>query len=200
LKDLSGKLEDAVTDYQKAFEPAAPDPLILRRWVQIRRERRQFFSGAVAARQLAAWARSVAEDADPETLANAARELCAANEFVAAAAEAIAQARAQKTEFPEDLTTFDAAAKDAQKLVGARLKDAELALLTRTPDARRCADHRVTERLTDGLRARLDALRGVRRHAPALAPRVLALARDRDPAPDVRAAAAQLLGEMRAGR
>jgi hypothetical protein len=200
LRDLSGHPEAALPDYQRAFDAAMPDPVILWRLMQLRRERRQFFSSAVAGRQMALWSRSVAEAVDPASPAVQARELCAASEAVRAALEAITAARAEKTEFPEDLPAFEATARDAQRLVTARLQDAELALKTQNPNVRACSDGRWTERVNEALRARLDALRALRKRSPAIAERVLTLARERDPAPEVRAAAAQLLGEKRAGR
>jgi hypothetical protein len=200
LRDLSGHPEAALPDYQRAFDPAVPDPVILWRLMQLRRERRQFFSSAVAGRQMALWARSEAEGVDPGAPAAQARDLCAAAETGRAALDAITAARAEKTEFPEDLLAFEATARDALRLVAARLKDSELALKTQNPNVRACGDRRWSDRMSEALRARLDALRTLRKRSPAVADRVLALARERDPAPEVRAAAAQLLGEKRAGR
>jgi hypothetical protein len=200
LRDLSGHPEAALPDYQRAFDAALPDPVILWRLMQLRRERRQFFSSAVAGRQMALWARGIAEAVDPGAPAAQARDLCAASETLRPALEAIGAARAEKTEFPEDLLAFEATARDSQRLVTARLKDSELALKTQNPNVRACGDRRWSERMSDALRARLDALRGLRKRSPAVAERVLALAREKDPAPEVRAVAAQLLGEKRAGR
>ncbi|MFZ5468474.1 MAG: HEAT repeat domain-containing protein [Myxococcota bacterium] len=196
LLDLSGQLEVAAAEYQKAFDRSAPDPVILRRWAQIRRERRQFFSAAVAARQLASWAQEVAQAQTPSSPATAllpARQLCAAVNATRYALEVIAEARAQQTEFPEDLAAFEARARDAQKLAQARLADAELLLRTADRHARACDDRQVSERIAEGEKARAEALRAARKKLPKLAPALIELASQRDPSPAIRMLATSLL-------
>ncbi|PTL76918.1 HEAT repeat domain-containing protein [Vitiosangium sp. GDMCC 1.1324] len=197
LLDLSGRMGEAAPEYQRAFEPEDPDPVVLRRWVQIREARRQSFSAAVAARQLALWALRVAreESITPEggvPLA-AARKLCAAVQGARFASEAIAAARKTNTEFPEDLEGFAVTASDALKLSEARLSDAELLLREKTPGARTCGDDAVRERLVSAVSERREALRSVGTKLPKLAPLLLELARDRDPSPEIRAEAASRL-------
>ncbi|MFY0576191.1 HEAT repeat domain-containing protein [Cystobacter fuscus] len=51
LLDLSGRVGEAAAEYQRAFLPEDPDPVVLRRWIRLREERLQAFSAAVAARQ-----------------------------------------------------------------------------------------------------------------------------------------------------
>ena len=115
LLDLGGRLEDAAPAYQRAYDPAAPDPVILRRWADLRRKRGQRYSSAVAARQLAMWAESVAREhptasgADAPSLA-AARQLCGAVDAARFAEGAIADAAKGGTEFPEDVADFQRAA------------------------------------------------------------------------------------------
>ncbi|HYH94847.1 HEAT repeat domain-containing protein [Hyalangium sp.] len=202
LLDLTGQLELASTEYQRAYDNTHPDPVVLRRWVRIRQERRQPFSAAVAARQLAIWAHGVARDevVTPEggvPLASA-RQLCAAAENARFAVEAIAQARKQATEFPEDLNSFERAATDAVKLSEARLADAELLLRERNPDVRLCRNQQVRERLSNAVKERTAALEGVGTKLPKLAPVLLELARDRDPSPEVRSVAAARLAAISA--
>jgi hypothetical protein len=197
LWDVSGQLEQATPEYQRAFSPEDPDPVVLRRWVQVREERRQAFSAAVAARQLALWALRVAreEPLAPEggvPLA-ASRQLCAAVENARFASEAIARARKARTEFPEDLDGFALTAADALRLAEARLADAELLLREKTPGARTCHEDAVRERLVSAVAQRRQALQAVRSKLPQLAPLLLRLARERDPSPEVRAEAAALL-------
>ncbi|MBF5043996.1 HEAT repeat domain-containing protein [Aggregicoccus sp. 17bor-14] len=200
LLDLAGRLEEAATEYQRGYVTASPDPVVLHRWVDLRRERRQAYSSAVAARQLALWARGVAQDEPVSEEGGvplaAARGLCAAAVEARFAEGAIAAARAQATEFPEDLDAFAREAADARRLAEARLADAELLLRTGRPDAPRCEDARVVERLRDAAAQREQALRRLPAQLPRLAPLLLQAARERDPAPEVRAAAAQQLAAM----
>ncbi len=202
LLDLTGQLELASTEYQRAYDTANPDPVVLRRWVKIRQERRQPFSAAVAARQLALWAHGVAREevvsSEGGVPLASARQLCAAAENARFAAEAIAAARKQATEFPEDLNSFERAAADAVKLSEARLADAELLLREQKPDVRLCRDQQVRERLSSAVKERTAALEAVGAKLPKLAPLLLELARDRDPSPEVRAAAAARLATLSA--
>ncbi|MFY0567020.1 HEAT repeat domain-containing protein [Archangium lansingense] len=197
LLDLSGRLGEASTEYQRAFVPEEPDPVVLRRWVQLREERRQSFSAAVAARQLALWALRVAREESISPEGNvplaASRQLCAAVDNARIAAEAIARARQASTEFPEDLDGFALAASDALKLAEARLADAELLLRERSPGARTCGDDAVRERLESAVSERREALRAVGAKLPKLAPLLLEVARERDPSPEIRAEAAARL-------
>jgi hypothetical protein len=202
LLDLTGQLELASTEYQRAYDTANPDPVVLRRWVTIRQERRQPFSAAVAARQLALWANGVAKEevVNPQggvPLASA-RQLCAAAENARFAAETIAQARKQASEFPEDLNSFERAAADAVKLSEARLADAELLLREQNPNVRLCRDQQVRERLGNAVKERTAALEAVGAKLPKLAPVLLELARDRDPSAQVRSVAAARLTALSA--
>ncbi|MGA9525216.1 MAG: HEAT repeat domain-containing protein [Myxococcaceae bacterium] len=197
LLDVSGRLEEAATEYQRAFSQQAPDPVVLRRWVEIRRGRGELFSAAVAARQLAVWATEAARDFEVPRNARISvidvRQLCASAVNARHALEAIRQAKQGRTEFPEDLAQFELTATDAVRLTEARLKDAELALQTQNPNARTCGDDRVGERLTAALKERTEALRSLAARAPGkTAASVLAFTQQRDPSPAVRAVAASL--------
>jgi hypothetical protein len=202
LLDLTGQLELAATEYQRAFDAGNPDPVVLRRWVQIRQERRQPFSAAVAARQLSLWALGVAREevvsAEGGVPLASARQLCAAAENARFAAGVIARTRKEATEFPEDLNSFERTAADAVKLSEARLADAELLLREQSPSARLCRDGQVRERLGSAVKERTAALEAVGAKLPKLAPLLLELARDRDPSPEVRAAAAARLAALSA--
>ena len=171
LLDLTGQLQLASTEYQRAWDAKSPDPVVLRRWASLRRERRQFFSAAVAARQLAVWALDQAQNAMVVGVANpitTARELCAVSEAAIFADSIIDEAKGQKTEFPEDLEVFSLRAKEAVRLSSARLRDAELAMLGEKPSARKCGDDSVRsrfdasviQRLAGSLRARLSSWAG----------------------------------------
>ncbi len=201
LLDLSGQLETAATEYQRAFDASNPDPVVLRRWVQIRQERRQPFSAAVAARQLAMWSHGVARDevvsAEGGVPLAAARQLCAAVVNARYAADIIQKARATRTEFPEDLVAFELTAADALRLAEARLADAELLLKERKPDARLCGDRQVRERLEGAVKERSAALEAVGTKLPSLAPLLLRMATERDPSPEVRAVAAGRLATLK---
>lgn len=200
LLDLSGRLEEAATEYQKSFDRSLPDPLVLWRWAQIRAGRGQHFSAAVAARQLARWALEVARaegSPAPATALWSARQLCAASEAARFAVRTVAEARRQPTEFPDDLAEFAVAAQEAAQLAEAKLKDAELVLRTGDSRARTCADREVAGRIADGERARAEALRQLLAKLPKLAPALLEAARDRDPSTSIRALAASMLQASR---
>jgi len=203
LLDLSGRSDAAVSEYQKAFDPNLPDPVILRRWIHLRQERRQAFSAAVAARQLALWAKGVADDASTGEQGVAlatARQLCAAAGLVQEAAQAVNQARQERTGFPEDLAQFEREVALAQKRVEARLSDAELALRTSDPSARLCADRGLEERLAQGLAKRQAALKALAMRAPALARPVLEVVGRKDPSVTIRTLAQRFLADWPAGR
>ncbi|WNG26459.1 HEAT repeat domain-containing protein [Cystobacter fuscus] len=197
LLDLSGRVGEAAAEYQRAFLPEDPDPVVLRRWIRLREERHQAFSAAVAARQLSLWALRVARE---ETLSAeggvplaAARQLCAAARSARLASETLGRARAANTEFPEDLEGFAVTATEALKLSEARLADAELLLRQQSPGARTCGDDAVRERLESAVAERRAALRSVGTRLPRLAPVLLEAARTRDPSGDIRAEAERLL-------
>ncbi|MFB1482203.1 HEAT repeat domain-containing protein [Corallococcus sp. RDP092CA] len=199
LLDLSGQLEQAASQYQRVYEAGGTDPLVLWRWVQLREQRRQAFSSAVAARQLAVWAETTAREelvsAEGGVPLASARQLCAAVVDARFAAQAISRVRGEKTEFPEDLDTYERTAQDAVRLAEAKLADAELLLRQQHPGVRTCADQQVAERLSQGVRERTQALQQA---ASGKLPKpvgtlLLELARERDPSPEVRAAAASRL-------
>ncbi|RKG60230.1 HEAT repeat domain-containing protein [Corallococcus sp. CA054B] len=199
LLDLSGQLEQAASQYQRVYESGGTDPVVLWRWVQLREQRKQAFSAAVAARQLAVWAQTTAREelvsAEGGVPLASARQLCAAVVDARFAAQAIARVRNEKTEFPEDMATFERTAQDAVRLAEAKLADAELLLRQQRPGVRTCADQQVAERLSQGVKERTQALQQA---SSAKLPKpvgtlLLELARERDPSPEVRAAAASRL-------
>lgn len=197
LLDVSGRLADAAIEYQRAWDQNLPDPLILRRWIDVRRERKQPFSAAVAARQLALWAHRVAKDSElppPGTriAVSSVRELCAAALSARAALEVIRDPAVKSHEFREDVQQFEAVAVDAVRLADARLKDAELVLRTQDPHTRLCDDRQVAERIQAGIQGRSDALRALTQRGGPAATLALAAAREVDPSPEVRALAASL--------
>lgn len=202
LLDLSGQLVQASTEYQRVVDGGAVDPVVLRRWVQIREERKQSFSSAVAARQLAMWALEVAneEPVTPEGRMplGTVRQLCAAAVNARFATEAIARARASTSEFAEDLAEFERKAAEAKRLTEARLADAELLLREQSPGARTCADQGVRERLDGAVKERTAALDAVATKLPQQVGRLLLeLAKERDPSPQVRAAATARLTALK---
>jgi hypothetical protein len=199
LEDLSGALARAAVDYQRAFEPRTPDPVILRRWVGIRKERGEAFSAAVAARQLALWAKETSAQASLSPKGGivlvSARDACAAVAAARFAADAIQEAQAHKTEFPEDLDAFLRDAKEAVELSQAKLADAEILLRTQSPGAPVCTDQRVRERIAAGQATRLEALGRLEKKDPARARVLYRLALQSDPSAAIREVAARVLGE-----
>ncbi|MFY2560963.1 tetratricopeptide repeat protein [Corallococcus terminator] len=201
LLDLSGHLGQASTEYQRAFDSGVPDPVVLRRWVDIREARKQPFSAAVAARQLAVWALGVAREetvtAEGRVPLASARQLCAAAVNARFAAGAIARARAASSEFPEDLAEFERRAEEARRLAEARLADAELMLREQSPGVRTCSDRGVSERLEGGVKERTAALASVGTKLPQVGRLLLEVARERDPSPQVREAASARLTALK---
>jgi tetratricopeptide (TPR) repeat protein len=192
LLDVTGQLEKAAAEYQRAWDPERPDPMVLRRWMAIRSERRQFFAGAVTARQLAVWAKGVAQQVDvpvPATAVSMARELCAATLNAKAAHETIRSAKTQQVEFPDDLESFEVRAIEAVKLTQARLRDAELVMLENDARARVCGNSDVKERIASGEAERLAALKALETKPPRERAALLELSRWRDPSDRVRLAA-----------
>lgn len=197
LAEARGDPDAAAALFQKALDPAVPDPLLLRRAVFHRQRQAQTFSSAVAARQLSVWALETAKANDPASPDFGAlwssRALCAAVAEARFAEDAIAQARAKVTDFPEDLEAFRLTALEARRLAEARLADAERALQREDRHALGCADRRVAERVEEAARLRLTALEKARARLPDLAPTLLRLASERDPSAAVRARARALL-------
>lgn len=192
LLDVTGQLQRAAIEYQRAWDAALPDPVVLRRWALIRRERREFFSSAVAARQLAVWAAARAANAPQAEGTNAlsaARDMCAAVDAAVFAKRLIEQTTHEKTEFPEDLEVFLLRAHEAEQLANAKLRDAELALLTQNETARRCGDSSVRSRFDDAVNRRIRLVAELKQRPTKETVLLLDVLNTLDPSPEVREAA-----------
>jgi tetratricopeptide (TPR) repeat protein len=198
LYDVSGQLERAAVEYQRAWDPQNPDPVVLRRWVAIRFERRQFFASATAARQLGIWALEEARRIEVVTSSplGAARELCAANRAARFAVEALLQAQRASPEFPEDVESFLVRAKEAVRLTSAKLRDAELLMAAADTRARTCTNNDVSERLTAGIEERLKTVSALKAQSFKEWQLLSELIRWRDPSLEVRRAVAKLSGAI----
>ncbi len=197
LLDVGGDVAGAGQAFAKAHDAKNPDPLLLSRWSELREERGQHFSAAVAARQLSLWARTLAEDSSAEDVRASplteARSLCAAVAVAREAEATVKRARERSKEFPEDLVAFTSQAAAATRIAEVRLEEAELRLAALHTASRPCADGTLATRLQASLTERQAALRQVPTSLPKLAPLLLQVARDRDPAPEVRTLAQSLL-------
>lgn len=196
LLDLSGDTAAAAAEYQRAFEPRLPDPVVLRRWAELRRARGEGHSAAVAARQLSLWVGeqlTLHEPGVDRSTLSQTRALCAAAEASRFSLAVIQHARGGRSEFPEDLVTFEAEALAAKRLAEARLVDAELVLRQRQPDARTCSDMQVSTRLAQAERVRKEALEKLALRSDAHAKLLLERARERDPSLAVRRRVGEIL-------
>ncbi len=198
LLELLGQKEEAATEYQRGFDPHQPDPIVLWRFMTLSESQHKAFSEAVAARQIGLWARDVLEELGPEaqnghlSLAGV-RQLCAVAHLVRIAHTGLEHARQGEKEFPEDVDGFLRESTELRRLSDARLRDAELVLQTHQPGTRSCDDHSVSERLSDGVKERAQALRQLPSKLPRVAPLLLGYARDKDPSPYIRELAANAL-------
>ncbi|MBL9037805.1 MAG: HEAT repeat domain-containing protein, partial [Archangium sp.] len=81
-------------------------------------------------------------------------------------------------------------AKEAERLVTARLKDAELVLRTENPTARLCGDEATHDRLVEAEKRRLEVIAELKRNPAKKDQRLLfEVLRESDPSPSVRALA-----------
>jgi len=189
LYDLSAQPTKAAVLYSKAYTPELPDPVLLRRWVTLRREQKQHYSAAVAARQLVWWMERAVEDIGPiyeVDLLFAARELCAATdmgEFALASLEALAR---EPTDFPEDLLVFLQRAQASLRLARARLEDAELALLEKMPQTKRCKEHGLPWSIETKVQERKKAFEKLARQKPEAAKLLIQRALSADPLTELR--------------
>lgn len=193
LLDLSGQPARAATEYQRAIDGGAVDPVVLWRWASLRAARGQHGAAAVTARNLALWSDAALERfgaVDAFGALAAAREACGALEALRRAEEVLAGARAAATQHPDDVTAYRARAAEIRRRLDARLNDAELLALEVAPRTRRCSDASLRARLTGAEEQRVRALEALVRSKHAALPLVLALVRDRDTSPRVRALAA----------
>jgi len=190
LYDLSGQQAKAATLYSKAYSPELPDPVLLRRWVTLRTEQKQYYSAAVAARQLAWWVERAVEDFGPIREAEAvwaAREFCAATEmgaFALASLEALAQ---KPTDFPEDVLVFVQKAQASLRLAQARLQDAELVLFEQMPQAKRCKEHGLPWSIDTKVKERKAAFEKLSKRKPEAAKLLIQHAMRADPLMELRA-------------
>ncbi|MFN0062674.1 MAG: HEAT repeat domain-containing protein [Myxococcaceae bacterium] len=198
--ELSGRLADAASEYQRAFDAVRPDPLVLWRWIELRREMGQPFSAALAARQLSHWANRQAEWAAGEEGGSGvgpARQLCAAVGFARVAEQVLRELAPHEKDFPKDAAAFLALAERYRVATEARLSEGELKLRKELPQAGLCADEALTLRLADAEKQRAARLGQLRKNAPQQAPWLLARARERDPSPYIRSLAEKLLASPR---
>jgi len=190
LLDAGGRLDDATVDYQRAFDAELPDPVILRRWMRVRADRDEWYAAAVSARQLALWARRVAESHDAQSIEGVpplapSRRLCAAFQAAQEADALLQQAKGRAETFPEDVVAFTRVASDALALTRARLGDAELRLRQQSPEARLCGKAGMNDFLAQAAQKRQAAYTRALKERPALA-EVLRARAARDPSPGIR--------------
>jgi hypothetical protein len=161
LLELSGQVERALVQYQRAWDSANPDPLILHRVAEWRGARGQHYSSAVAARQLFVWGMAAAEALpaiDAAGALKAAREMCSAKAYLTIASTILGESSTRGGEFAEDFAAFQSLSKKAQGLVDARLRDAELELAAVDSAARSCGDEAVQSRMRAAEDARIAGL------------------------------------------
>ncbi len=149
LLDIQGRVDDAASEYQKAYAPQDPDPLILRRLIELRMERGKQFSAAVACRTLALESKRVFDELQVAgNGVTAAREYCGAVEMARFAAQTLAKIKqADTSEFAADVESFEKAAQATLTLGLAKLRDAELVMLTAAPGSPTCGTDPFSERI-----------------------------------------------------
>lgn len=198
LLDAGGRLPEATVEYQRAFDAGLPDPLILRRWMSLRSERKEWYQAAISARQLSLWALEIsraetAEASEGVPVLAPARRLCAARELALEADAVIREAQAHATDFAADVVHFAKTSAEAVALSQARLKDAELRLKAQQPGATLC-DRHLTRTLAQQDAQRRARFQKVYQESPSLRA-ALTFRAQRDPSPDIRALGAMWLAQ-----
>jgi hypothetical protein len=149
LLDIQGRADEAASEYQKAYAPQDADPIILRRLIELRMERGKHFSAAVACRTLALESKRVFDELQVAgNGVTAAREYCGAVEMARFAAETLAQLKqADSSEFAADIESFEKTAQATLTLGLAKLRDAEVIMLTGAPGSPLCGSDPLTDRM-----------------------------------------------------
>jgi hypothetical protein len=161
--DLLGRTDLALSEYQKALVPDAPDAVVLFRVIALRAERGQYFSSAIVARTLAFNARQVLDEFVNETTSPSVQVQhgCAAVQMSRFALSTIEQARSKRKptdEFGGDYDEFERIAKDTLALASAKLRDAQLRVIDQGTQSQACQTDAIDAQMEKVETARVDAV------------------------------------------